>query len=134
GTAGDIGEGGVGVGEWLGGRPDQLRGIHFHRGENSDHQAGEYGRQQNIPPRVFGFLRQRGNPVETDVGKYGDRGGGENGFGIPTLRIVKRTGEKRDAVVGISENVPSGSDEEDRDHHPHGHGQASVHSRSGFDA
>ena len=36
--------------------------------------------------------------------------------------------------MGVSENVPCGSDEEDRDYHAHGHGKASVDSRRGFDA
>ena len=52
--------------------PDQLCGVHFKRGKDPDHQAGQDRGHQDIAPRILRFLRESRNTVETDIGQDRD--------------------------------------------------------------
>ena len=123
---GGVDEGRGFVGERLGGGPDQLRGVHLDGGEDADHHAGEHGGEQDVAPRIFGFLRESGDAVEADIGEHRDGGASEHGSGGEGRGIVEGAREESGGVRK-SGDVSRGADEEDGDHHSHAGGEPGIH-------
>src|SRR5207249_10829593 len=116
----------IGVREMLTGGPYELRCIGFCGRENSDYEAGEYRREQNIAPGILRLLGKGRNAVESDIRKYRDRSSAEHGLEIPHRRIIERAREKPRVIVWFYDDVPSCGHKENRNDHSHGCGQSGV--------
>src|ERR1019366_5972079 len=73
-------------------------GVHFKRRKDADDHAGEHGGQQDVAPGILGFLRQRGDAVEADIGEHRDGGASKHGA-REGGGVVERPREERRPVV-----------------------------------
>src|SRR5260370_34910967 len=87
-AAHDLRISGIYVRELLRYGPDELGDVDFRSGQKTDYHAREHRRQHDIAPRILGFFRQRGNPVETNGGQHGDGCASKEATEGKYLRIV----------------------------------------------
>ena len=106
-----------------------MRGVDFHRGQDSRDEAYQNSRKQNVAARVFSFFRQGGNAVESDVGEYGERRASENRRSPESLGIVKRTGKESQTFVRRVQDVARRGREKNHDHDAHARRQNFVDAR-----
>src|SRR6185437_16491888 len=95
----DVGGGDVREGCSAG--PDELREIDFDAGQDYRDEAGEDDGAGNAAGWISGFVGERGNAIEADVGEHGDGCAVEDRSGVEAGAVVNRI--EKEASGGMGE-------------------------------
>ena len=109
-----------------------MRAIHFSRRQNSRDHTDQNRGEENVAPRIINFFRQRGDSVETDISKHGDRRSVKDAVHRECLRVVERLEKERFRKLRDMKNVADRIPEKCQNHRSHDGAERGVDARRSF--